>query len=253
MIYSKSPIALLTLLAAEEASSTNAQIARYLLAHGGDVEALSVKSLASACHVGTGTVSRFARDAGFESFAELREELAAAGECFERVGGDDAEERAASLARTITDTISQAAAGVDRAALTRLVADLHAYDEVGVYGLLKAQSAALDLQVDLLMLGKLADTCVPLADQTRRIVEAGRNKLVIVFSYTGSYFDGVDVTEILSRIDRPKIWVVCGEAGPLPSFVSDRLIFSSDHLQFGHPYQLEYVAGLIAQEFAATL
>lgn len=252
MIYDKLPVALLTLLAAQDADSTNALIASYLLAHANDSSDLSVKSLAAACHVGVGSVSRFVREAGFENFQELRETFKNAQNGFVRTDGDGAQARTLSLARSIGSSIARVAKSVDMDVLARLVGDLHDFEAVGIYGLLKAQAAAIDLQVDLLTLGKLADTCIPLAEQAKRIAAAGPNKLVIVFSYTSAYFDAVNVTDSLRRPDRPRIWMVCGEDRPLPPFVHDRLLFSSDHGRLGHPYQLEYVAGLIAQEYAAT-
>ena len=69
MTYDKLTVALLSMLSAEDRDSTNAQVARYLLAHADEAGALSIKELAAAAHVGTGTISRFARDAGFASFA----------------------------------------------------------------------------------------------------------------------------------------------------------------------------------------
>jgi DNA-binding MurR/RpiR family transcriptional regulator len=253
MIYNKLPVALLSLLATEDAESTNARIASYLLEHAHEASDLSIKGLAAACHVGAGTVSRFARDAGFEGFAELREAFAEVGNGFERVPGNSAHDRTKSLARAAGSSLAKAAATVDHAALGRLVADLHVYAKVGVYGLLKAQAAALDLQVDLLSLGKLADTCVSVSDQARRIRESSSDKLIVVFSYTGEYFDAVEVGDAMRRPDRPKVWMVCGDVRQPPSFVSDRVTFASDHGRLGHPYSLEFVAGLIAQEYAVTL
>jgi hypothetical protein len=98
------------------------------------------------------------------------------------------------------------------------------------------------------MQGICADTCVSHAEQLDRIAKAGSDELVVVFSYTGSYFDAHDLTEAMRRVDRPKIWVVCGRRHQLPPFVADRLLFTSSGSQVGHPYQLELVAGLIAQE-----
>ena len=48
MIYDKLSVGLLGLLATEEADATNAQIARYVLAHAAELDDLSVKELASA-------------------------------------------------------------------------------------------------------------------------------------------------------------------------------------------------------------
>ena len=252
MIYDKLPVALLSLLAAEDANSANAQIARHLLTHASDECSLSIKSLAFACHVGVGTVSRFVRDAGFENFSELRKTFENARNGFERADGNDAQARTIALAQSIGASVARVAKSIDLNTLALLVADLQSYNKVGTYGLLKAQSAAIDLQVDLLTLGKLVDTCVPLADQAQRIATAKSDKLIVVFSYTGAYFDAVDVAQAMCRSDRPRIWMICGEERPLPPFVHNRLLFLSDHSKLGHPYQLEYVAGLIAQEYAAT-
>ena len=71
-------VALLGTLASERRDSTNAHIARYLLSHQDELEVLSVKALAQACNVGTGTVSRFCREVGFADFDELRK---ASGHC----------------------------------------------------------------------------------------------------------------------------------------------------------------------------
>jgi hypothetical protein len=47
--------------------------------------------------------------------------------------------------------------------------------------------------------------------------------------------------------------MVCGRNVPRQEYVSDVLRFDSDLDPLGHPYQLEYVAGLIAQEYAALV
>lgn len=251
MIYDRLSVDLLGLLTTEEADATNAQVARYVLSHVRELGDLSVKELATACHVGTGSVSRFARAAGFEDFAELRAAFAEASHEFECLEAKNPKDRAHDLATRVSAAVKQTATTIDLAALTRLVDDLACYEKVHAFGLLKAQAAALDLQVDLLMQGKYISTCASPAEQLERIARAKVDELVVVFSYTGSFFEARDLRQSLARLDRPKVWVVCGDVRPLPTFVADRLLFQSDHSRFGHPYQLEYVANLIAQEFAA--
>lgn len=251
MIYDKLPVTLLAALSAMDMDSPYAQIARHVLAHADEPDDISIKSLAEACHVGAGTVSRFARDMGFRDFAELRAEVARSSQSFERVTGATTAERSRQLARDITLSLGQVAASVDAQALERLVDDLVAYEKVSAYGLLKAQAAATELQVGLLMQGKLVGTCTTVAQQFSRIEKSSSDELVVAFSYTGDYFSACDLGESLRRGDRPRIWVVCGADCPLPPFVYGRLAFRSDLGQLGHPYQLQFVAGLIAQEFAA--
>lgn len=252
MIYDKLTVALLGALSSERQDSTNAHIARYLLAHQDELGELSVKGLARACCVGVGSVSRFCREVGFTSFEELRQGVCTSSRSYEPVKqGDDG--ASGNLAAWVGKAVAQAGESVDRQAIGRLVDDLMRYDRVSAYGMLKAQAAAVDLQVDLLMQGKLIDTCVSHAEQLHRIAEASSGELIVVFSYTGSYFDARDMDEAMRRIDRPKIWVVCGKRHTMPSFVADRVLFSSSGSQLGHPYQLELVAGLIAQEYALRL
>ena len=251
MVYDTLTVKLLTMLSGEADGSINALIARFLLEHGDELQDLSVKELASRAHVGTGTVSRFAREAGFESFGQLKEAYAGFSQLYETVQGSDSSERASNLARLIESAIRQVERTLDYEALERLVDDLERYESVSVFGLLKAQAAATDLQVDLLMQGKYAETSTSLAEQMDRIAHAARDELIVIFTYTASYFDYHDLSDALRRLDRPKVWVVCGDLRELPFFVSDRLSFVSNHDRFGHPYQLEYVANLIAQTLAS--
>lgn len=251
MTYDKLTVTLLTLLSREEHDSTNAQIARHLLTHGEVLGDLSVKELAAACHVGTGTVSRFAREAGFDDFTQLKEAFSSFSRSFAQVAGESEAQRRTSLASHASGAIEQVQGGMDREALVRLVADLDRFERVSAFGLLKGQAAALDLQVDLLMQGKWVDTCTSLAEQADRIAAARRDQLVVLFSYSGAYFEYIDLSQGLRRLDRPTIWMVCGRNVPRQEYVSDVLRFDSDLDPLGHPYQLEYVAGLIAQEYAA--
>lgn len=251
MIYDRLIVALLSVLATEREDSTNATIARYLVTHAGESSNFTVKGVAAACHVGVGSVSRFCREAGFSSFDDLRAALEETSRSFEQVGrGETLPSRAAEHAGLIGDALQLAARTVDERMLQALVHDLLTYEKVLVCGMLKAQAAAVDLQVDLLMLGKQADTCVSHAEQLERISTAGRDELVIVFSYTGSYFSSCNLSRALARIDRPRIWVVAGAREPQPDYVYGCLSFASDRSQLAHPFQLEMVAALIAQEYA---
>lgn len=244
MIYDKLTVALLSALATEREETTNATIARYLTTHATELSDITVKGVAAACSVGVGSVSRFCRDMGFSGFDELRTALVEAAPSFELAPSSHAELIGKSLALT-SNTLN-------RHLLDSLVDDLRSFEKVFVCGMLKAQAAAVDLQVDLLMLGKYAKTCVSYAEQLEHIASAKRDELVVVFSYTGSYFDARDLTTELSRLDRPRIWVVAGSRRPQPDFVYGCLSFESDQSQITHPFQLEMAAALIAQAYAAS-
>ena len=253
MIYDKLPVALLTALASERQGSTNATIARYLIAHGSELGDASVKGIARACNVGVASVSRFCRDVGFTSFDELRGALTATSRSFEVAStADSLAQRTTDHAEAVAESLRQVARSMDGRMLQALVADLHSYDKVSAFGMLKAQAAAIDLQVDLLMLGKQVDTCVAYAEQLDRIARAGRDELIVIFSYTGDYFSARDLTDALARIDRPRIWIIAGARKPQPDYVYGCLAFDSSLSQLGHPFQLEMAEALIAQEYARS-
>ncbi len=245
MIYDKLIVALLSALATEREETTNATIARYLVTHIEDLDDVTVKGVASACNVGVGSVSRFCRETGFRGFDELRRALMEAGPSFELAPTDHAGFVGASIV--------QAERSVDKKMLRALVDDLRVYQKVFVCGMLKAQAAAVNLQVDLLMQGKLVHTSVSYAEQLGHIAAAARDEMVVVFSYTGSYFDAYDLSDSFARLDRPRVWMVTGTKRPQPEFVYGCLSFKSSHSQLAHPFQLEMIAALIAQEYARAM
>lgn len=252
MIYDKLPVALLSALATERKQSINATIARHLVSNIGELRDVTVKGVARACNAGIGSVSRFCRDVGFSDFEELRTALGEASRSFERASyEEDFPHRAEEHAELVAQSLLQTARSIDERMMRALVADLHAYDAIFACGMLKAQAAAIDLQVDLLMQGKYVDTCVSYADQLEHIASARADELVVVFSYTGDYFTARDLSSSLARLDRPRIWVVAGTRHPQPDYVYGCLAFDSGQSQLTHPFQLEMAAALIAQEFRA--
>ena len=101
-----------------------------------------------------------------------------------------------------------------------------------------------------MMLGKRIDTCVAYAQQMDKLISATEDELIIIFSYTASYFDYPDLREHRDVFKRPRIWMVCGNTENVPSCVDEVLLFASKRDQLSHPYQLEAVASLLAQQYA---
>lgn len=249
MIYRKLAVVLLSVVSTEPAGSTNAVIAEYLLTHRSEAAAMGVRQLAEACAVGAGSISRFCREVGLAGYTELQSALAEEADVFERVQGPDAHRQ---WAREAAGALGKAALSVSQAKLAELAREVRAHERVSAFGLLKAEAAALCLQTDLLLLGKRAHTGVSYADQMAHILSAPADELTIVFSYTGDYFGYRALTQDEVRhLRKREIWMVCPRGVELPDFVSDVVPFDSDGSQLGHPFQLETVAGLLAQEYAA--
>jgi hypothetical protein len=249
VIYRKLAVVLLSVVSTEPAGSTNAVIAEYLLTHRGEAATMGVRQLAEACAVGTGSISRFCREVGLAGFTELHSALAEDEDVFERVQGPDARRQ---WAREAAGALGKAALSVSQAKLAELAREVRSNERVSAFGLLKAEAAAFCLQTDLLLLGKRVYTSVAYADQMAHILSAPADELTIVFSYTGDYFGyRAFKQDEVRNLRKREIWVVCPRGVELPDFVSDVVPFDSDGSQLGHPYQLEAVASLLAQEYAA--
>ena len=155
--YTKLPIVLLSEIAAAREDSYRARMASYLLEHMG--QSLTAEEIARDCFVSKSAVSRFCREIGLEDFGELKELLAQTGKNFDLVGPDLT---TAARSRQFTElagaAMLQAAETLDQQALSELVRLILQAERIACFGLLKAETAAINLQSDLTMLGKKALT-----------------------------------------------------------------------------------------------
>lgn len=250
MIYGKFPVVFLSALASEKQGSVNSVIAAHILEHMEEVRGQGIRELARSCNVGTASISRFCKSIGLNDFAELKELLTSNRMHFERQSEKPSfSERLAEYSAVVAESIRMTVNSIDAHALFDLCADLREYRKIAVFGLMKAESAALSLQGDLLMMGKRVYTNISYPQQYEYIREAGRETLVIIFSYTGAYFDYPERDWMGEKSEWPRIWMVSGRKRSYPHYVSRALHFDSLHDQASHPYQLLFAASLIAQEY----
>lgn len=250
MIYGKLPVVFLSTLASEKQDSTNSQIARYILEHLNEMKDMSIKEMASDCHVAMSSISRFCKEIGLKDFAELKELLMTPDFSFEEQSKSHSlSQRIQDYADNVNKSIQQVQSSIDQRQLLHLCKDLNAYQKVGVFGLLKAQAPAINLQTDLLMLGKQVNTHVSYLQQMEYILSAQEDDLIVIFSYTGSYFDYEDFRALRKKLKAPKIWMITSVQNQYPDFVDEVLTFQSLQDQGSHPYQLLFIASLIAQEY----
>ena len=226
MIYGKLAIATLSTLASSD---------------------LSIGELAAQCYVSSSTISRFCREIGLADFSELKELMRDKKWSYEQLSEPDTVQRHASLVESIKTAFDKTALSIDNEKLMALCKDIAAYQGVAAFGLLKAGAAAQNLQADLLLMGKIIETKIPFAQQAAYLSRAGKDTLIIIFSYSGIYFD-----TYFSRLpmpeEKPRIVLVTGGKNIKRSrMVDDVITFESDLGQLTHPYQLLLVSSMIAQ------
>lgn len=240
MMYDKLAVVLLMEMASARQDSINCQIASYVLAHMNDLSGIGIVELAKRCHTGTSSISRFCKEIGLQDFAELKELLAGNSLRFQRTDhyGDH-----------VIESIKQAADSVSLQAVRSFCHDLDRFTKVAIFGILKGAGIAFNLKTDLLMLSKPVFTTMSFHEQLEYLHKADKDTLILLFSHTGSYFEYVEA-RALSK-NKPKIYMVA-PAGTVPDPAVDMYIyFESVRDQISHPYQMQYIAGLIAQEYAA--
>ena len=246
MKYQKLPVFLSGELARSELGSTNAIITEYLLMHIHDETDISVQTVADACHVGVGTVSRYVRSAGFGSFSQLRSLLSQEARPFERVNGDYGQ-----LALFHAEAMKECLSSLNCKEIKDLARKIRDTEKVSIFGLLKGQSASFCLQADLLTLGKLTHTTVSAADQMDSILHADKRELIILFSATCSYFDYFDIRNKKEILSNRNIWMI--GSGLCPEFIHHFISYISSGIPLSHPLQLMCIAEMIAQEYAKAI
>lgn len=256
--YTKLPIVLLSELAAGKEDSNNCRISRYLLERLDCLEDVSIEGLAGECFVSKATISRFCRDIGLEDFSELRDLLHQTEKTFTLYGQSlPPKEQGLDFCRRVNQSLRLAAETMDYGALERLAGEIKEAKRAAAFGLLKAETAAIILQSDLTMLGKNVVTKVAFREQMDYLSSAGPEDLVIIFSYTGIYFDYGLPRDVLRQ--GPRVWLVTGRPDIRERFkekglpVNRLLTFQSEQDFVSHPYQLQFAASLIAQRYGDVL
>ena len=152
MFYGKLPIVFLSTLASEKKDSTNSQIATYLLNHLDDIKDIGIQEMAKECSVAMSSISRFCKEIGLNDFNELRELLISTKMNFEP--SSKAKNRLEEYSLKVKESITMVEKSIDMQQINVLCKEIQKYQQVGIFGLLKAGAVAFNLQSDLLMLGK---------------------------------------------------------------------------------------------------
>lgn len=164
-----------------------------------------------------------------------------------------AKDRLKEYSSKVKESITMVEKSIDIQQIDLLCKEIKKHDHIAIFGLLKAGSAAFNLQSDLLMLGKQTYSNISYKQQLQYISLADENDLLIIFSYTGSYFDYPDIRILKNQLKKPQIWLISSKQESYPEFIDHVITFDSKQDQNSHPYQLQFIASLIAQEYARRI
>lgn len=255
MKYGKLPIIFLSTIASENDGTTNCQIANYILGNIEAIKKYTISDLAKSCHVANSSISRFCREIGLDDFTELKELINNNSMEFQTYSdAETTKQRAVEFSKNTIQSLENAVNTVNYSAIDELVKDIDIYDNIAVFGLLKAQTVAMNLQSDLLMLGKVVTSKLPFKEQVEYLNTASKDQLVIIFSYKGIYFDYWYPKRIPKYSSKPKIYFITSNKDVKENEYFDRVIhFDSLQDYASHPFQLQLIGSIIAQSYAYYL
>lgn len=240
MLCGKLPIVFLSTLASEKKDSTNSQIATYLLNHLDDIKDIGIQEMAKECSVAMSSISRFCKEIGLNDFNELRELLISTKMNFEQYSSSSkAKNRLEEYSLKVKESITMVEKSIDMQQIDALCKEIQKYQQVGIFG--------------LLMLGKQTYSHISYKQQLQYISSTNEDDLLIIFSYTGCYFDYPDIRTLKNKLKKPQIWLISSKQESYPDFIDHVITFDSKQDQNSHPYQLQFIASLIAQEYARRI
>ncbi|MCI8547175.1 MurR/RpiR family transcriptional regulator [Pseudoflavonifractor sp. 60] len=256
MFYSKLPIMFLSEMVSSKQDSTNGRIAAYILEHLDEIKNDSIRDLAAKTYVSISSISRFCRDIGLSDYTELKELIASTSLNFEVCSqATTPQGQKEDYIAAVQESLEKVRSSLDMELLYRLAQDIYVYKNVAIFGMLKAETVAMNLQSDLTMLGKVSTTKVRFSEQIDYLSAADADDLIIIFSFTGIYYDyGMPQSHLKRQSKRPKIYFITSDIEAKQSGTHDQVIwFDSKQDQASHPYQLQLIGGLIAQCYAHLL
>ncbi len=153
MFYGKLPIMVLSEMVSSKRDSTNGQIATYILEHLDEIKDDSIRDLAAKTFVSISSISRFCRDLGLQDFSELKDLIATTSLNFELCSSSQSLQiQKANYVAAVQDSLNRVQDSLDMHLLYQLAKDIRQYQNVAIFGMLKAETVAMNLQSDLAML-----------------------------------------------------------------------------------------------------
>jgi DNA-binding MurR/RpiR family transcriptional regulator len=214
---------LLIILNDSDLKSTDYHIAFTLLSNFYLINEMTIGEVADLCSVSKSTISKFIRKLHFEDYSDFK----AAAPFVENRNGfklnynrniaEYIEQNSIdSYIDSILDDVSSCKKNIDMEKVKELARYLVSYKNVASFGLLFSELGAMDLQAKLAYNGKFIITNLDDLKQDDYINNAGEDKLIIIYSNSGSYIQRYMLSEFQTKKDysniKAKIVLITGNA-----------------------------------------
>jgi len=203
---------LLILLNDQDYDSVDYHIAMRMLQHYHELSDMTISEVAAMCNVAKSTISKVIRKLGYEDYADFR----SAAPFQENKYGFDLnynmniaqfieDKGISAYAEIIQRDISCTLQCLEEKSVNRLAEALVTYPKVVAMGLMFSETAALDLQEKLAYNGKFVVTSMSDLKQERLLEQIDEETLLIIYSNSGNYLKGKQLSEFHEPKDFSKV------------------------------------------------
>ena len=257
-------IRLITFLNSQPPESTNYHIATIMLKNYEQVQASSISQIAELCNVSKSTISKFARQLGFDDYYDLKDNAAFIENRFNNplnylsnILTPLAQEGVDTYVQAVIKDIHSLHEQLNLTDIDNVAKALHAYEDVVAFGLMFSESAAIDMQYKLAYNGKFIRTFQDDVIQEQFLKEASDQTLVIIFTNSGDYLTKQQIKLGTPRKDlfsKTKAKIIVISANPSVrdlDFVSDAVIFPHQTTYQTHAIIYQMITDLIVSRYRA--
>ncbi len=251
----KLKILLLSVLSSTSEDETNCKIANTILEKIDEVRDLNIIELAKICYVSNSSISRFCREIGLRDFNELKELMEISTNQFHYItSSGDICENTMLYIDSVQENIQLIKDNLDLNAIKRIVDDLFKYNKIAAFGLLNAETVALGLQNDLLILNKKITTKISFQQQNDYIKKTNSEDLIIIFSSAGMYFTTNFHKTKFNKNDKPKIILITSnEQMKADDLFDEVLLYPKIKNAVSSSIQLHLIKGIIVQNYVSRM
>lgn len=255
-------IRLLAIINTEKFDSIMFHIANVLLDHYALISEKSIGEMSKIANVSKSTMSKFARQIGFDDYYDLKDN---AGFVENRFGNELnyltnihsqlENNRISNYFQAIQSDIQTLADTISMEAVERFAGYLLEYHKVGAFGLLFSESAAIDFQYKLAYKGKFIRTFQNDLRQQEFIRQADEDTLLIIFTNSGNFLRKEQLRigtpeKNLFKQSKGKIIVISSDkrVTELP-YVKDAIIFPHSTDFQTHQFVFQIIMDLIVGKY----
>ncbi|WP_160669966.1 MurR/RpiR family transcriptional regulator [Clostridium sp. C8-1-8] len=217
------------------------------------IPTLSINQLADLCYVSISTISRFCRKLGCTNFSEFKNMLIyEENEYFNPRNKSinmNVNEDATNLVNMAKKNIDLATEALKIEEIDELASQIHEYKNVAFVGLNTAQTITLDLQGELMVLGKFATVFIDIDQQLENIKSLDKDSLLIILSASGGCSYTSRLNDALKQSKARKVLLTQNKATSLQQYISKVILYGNEYFPFVGRYALLYVKDMLIMRY----